>query len=87
MKPQARVQLLVCSGPRSSHLGPRQPHPCPYPASWLSVLWPQPQSCLVGAMEVVLVRMCRAFNSENRTVFFEGKYAGPELFKSLGMAE
>ncbi|EMP27959.1 Nuclear receptor ROR-gamma, partial [Chelonia mydas] len=36
-----------------------------------------------GAMEVVLVRMCRAFNSENRTVFFEGKYAGPELFKSL----
>lgn len=35
-------------------------------------------------MEVVLVRMCRAFNSENRTVFFEGKYASPELFKSLG---
>uniref|UniRef100_A0A8C0IQD7 RAR related orphan receptor C n=1 Tax=Chelonoidis abingdonii TaxID=106734 RepID=A0A8C0IQD7_CHEAB len=40
-----------------------------------------------GAMEVVLVRMCRAFNSENRTVFFEGKYAGPELFKSLGCNE
>uniref|UniRef100_A0A8D0GBL7 RAR related orphan receptor C n=1 Tax=Sphenodon punctatus TaxID=8508 RepID=A0A8D0GBL7_SPHPU len=40
-----------------------------------------------GAMEVVLVRMCRAFNSENRTVFFEGKYAGPELFKSLGCSE
>uniref|UniRef100_A0A8D2JGN0 RAR related orphan receptor C n=1 Tax=Varanus komodoensis TaxID=61221 RepID=A0A8D2JGN0_VARKO len=40
-----------------------------------------------GAMEVVLVRMCRAFNSENRTVFFEGKYAGPEIFKSLGCNE
>ncbi|KAM6309361.1 nuclear receptor ROR-gamma [Podargus strigoides] len=40
-----------------------------------------------GAMEVVLVRMCRAFNSDNRTVFFEGKYAGPELFRSLGCHE
>uniref|UniRef100_A0A8B9V9M5 RAR related orphan receptor C n=1 Tax=Anas zonorhyncha TaxID=75864 RepID=A0A8B9V9M5_9AVES len=37
-----------------------------------------------GAMEVVLVRMCRAFNPENRTVLFEGKYAGTELFRSLG---
>ncbi|XP_064330795.1 nuclear receptor ROR-gamma [Phalacrocorax carbo] len=40
-----------------------------------------------GAMEVVLVRMCRAFNSDNRTVFFEGKYAGAELFRSLGCHE
>ncbi|XP_025903928.1 nuclear receptor ROR-gamma [Nothoprocta perdicaria] len=40
-----------------------------------------------GAMEVVLVRMCRAFNAENRTVLFEGKFAGPELFKSLGCPE
>ncbi|KAM6112584.1 nuclear receptor ROR-gamma [Phoenicopterus ruber ruber] len=40
-----------------------------------------------GAMEVVLVRMCRAFNSDNRTVFFEGKYAGAELFRSLGCPE
>lgn len=37
-------------------------------------------------MEVVLVWMCRAFNSDNRTVFFEGKYAGAELFRSLGRA-
>uniref|UniRef100_A0A8C3CRJ7 RAR related orphan receptor C n=1 Tax=Cairina moschata TaxID=8855 RepID=A0A8C3CRJ7_CAIMO len=37
-----------------------------------------------GAMEVVLVRMCRAFNPDNRTVLFEGKYAGTELFRSLG---
>ncbi|NXV88000.1 RORG protein, partial [Calonectris borealis] len=40
-----------------------------------------------GAMEVVLVRMCRAFNSDNRTVFFEGKYASAELFRSLGCHE
>ncbi|NXI74472.1 RORG protein, partial [Anseranas semipalmata] len=40
-----------------------------------------------GAMEVVLVRMCRAFNPDNRTVFFEGKYAGTELFRSLGCHE
>eukprot|EP00076_Gallus_gallus_P033663 XP_024999201.1 nuclear receptor ROR-gamma isoform X4 [Gallus gallus] len=40
-----------------------------------------------GAMEVVLVRMCRAFNPDNRTVFFEGKYAGAELFRSLGCPE
>ncbi|KAM6288960.1 nuclear receptor ROR-gamma-like [Aegotheles albertisi] len=40
-----------------------------------------------GAMEVVLVRMCRAFNPENRTVFFEGKYGGAELFRSLGCPE
>ncbi|XP_040394702.1 LOW QUALITY PROTEIN: nuclear receptor ROR-gamma [Cygnus olor] len=40
-----------------------------------------------GAMEVVLVRMCRAFNPDNRTVLFEGKYAGTELFRSLGCHE
>uniref|UniRef100_A0A8C4S0M5 Nuclear receptor ROR-alpha A-like n=1 Tax=Erpetoichthys calabaricus TaxID=27687 RepID=A0A8C4S0M5_ERPCA len=37
-----------------------------------------------GSLEVVLVRMSRAFNQENNTVFFEGKYAGTEIFKSLG---
>lgn len=35
-------------------------------------------------MEVVLVRMSRIFNTENSTVFFDGKFAGTELFKSLG---
>lgn len=35
-------------------------------------------------MEVVLVRMSRMFNTENNTVFFDGKFAGTELFKSLG---
>ncbi|XP_041842706.1 nuclear receptor ROR-alpha B isoform X2 [Melanotaenia boesemani] len=37
-----------------------------------------------GSMEVVLVRMSRFFNTENNTVFFDGKFAGPEVFKSLG---
>ncbi|XP_076844650.1 nuclear receptor ROR-alpha A isoform X2 [Brachyhypopomus gauderio] len=36
-----------------------------------------------GSMEVVLVRMSRLFNPENGTVFFDGKFAGTELFKSL----
>uniref|UniRef100_A0A6I8PJ13 RAR related orphan receptor C n=1 Tax=Ornithorhynchus anatinus TaxID=9258 RepID=A0A6I8PJ13_ORNAN len=40
-----------------------------------------------GAMEVVLVKMSRAFNADNRTVFFEGKYGGPDIFRSLGCAE
>lgn len=35
-------------------------------------------------MEVVLVRMCRAYNANNHTVFFEGKYGGVELFRALG---
>lgn len=37
-----------------------------------------------GSMEVVLVRMSRFFNTENSTVFFDGKFAGVEVFKSLG---
>ncbi len=28
--------------------------------------------------------MCRAYNSQNNTVFFDSKYAGPEVFKALG---
>uniref|UniRef100_A0A8U7NYF9 Uncharacterized protein n=1 Tax=Corvus moneduloides TaxID=1196302 RepID=A0A8U7NYF9_CORMO len=39
-----------------------------------------------GAMEVVLVRMCRTFDAATRSVLFEGKLAGPELFRSLGEA-
>uniref|UniRef100_A0A8C5G2C2 RAR-related orphan receptor B n=1 Tax=Gouania willdenowi TaxID=441366 RepID=A0A8C5G2C2_GOUWI len=35
-------------------------------------------------MEVVLVRMCRAFNPLNNTVLFEGKYGGMQMFKALG---
>uniref|UniRef100_A0A3B5M9I7 RAR-related orphan receptor B n=1 Tax=Xiphophorus couchianus TaxID=32473 RepID=A0A3B5M9I7_9TELE len=37
-----------------------------------------------GCLEVVLVRMCRAFNPLNNTVLFEGKYGGMQMFKSLG---
>ncbi|XP_078010973.1 nuclear receptor ROR-gamma isoform X3 [Phascolarctos cinereus] len=40
-----------------------------------------------GAMEVVLVRMCRAYNADNRTVFFEGKYGGVDVFRALGCSE
>uniref|UniRef100_A0A672FX87 Nuclear receptor ROR-alpha A-like n=1 Tax=Salarias fasciatus TaxID=181472 RepID=A0A672FX87_SALFA len=37
-----------------------------------------------GSLEVVLVRMCRVFDSQNNTVYFDGKFAGPEVFKALG---
>ncbi|XP_064257715.1 nuclear receptor ROR-gamma isoform X2 [Passer domesticus] len=40
-----------------------------------------------GAMEVVLLRMCRAVDAATGTVLFEGKLAGPELFLSLGCPE
>ncbi|KPP65418.1 hypothetical protein Z043_116167 [Scleropages formosus] len=40
-----------------------------------------------GSMEVVLVRMTRAFNTENSTVFFDGKFAGTELFKALACSD
>lgn len=41
-------------------------------------------SVSAGSLEVVFVRMCRAFDSQNNTVYFDGKYAGPDVFKSLG---
>ncbi|XP_030620540.1 nuclear receptor ROR-alpha B isoform X2 [Chanos chanos] len=37
-----------------------------------------------GSLEVVFVRMCRAYDPQNNTVYFDGKYAGPDVFKSLG---
>lgn len=40
----------------------------------------------LGSLEVVFIRMCRAFDSQNNTVYFDGKYAGPDVFKSLGKA-
>lgn len=46
-----------------------------------SILFP---SVSTGSLEVVFVRMCRAFDSQNNTVYFDGKYAGPDVFKSLG---
>ncbi|TNN02591.1 hypothetical protein fugu_010078 [Takifugu bimaculatus] len=40
-----------------------------------------------GSMEVVLVRMSRFFNTENNTVFFDGKFARADLFKSLACGD
>ncbi len=39
---------------------------------------------LPGSLEVVFVRMCRMFDSQNNTVYFDGKFAGPDVFKALG---
>ncbi|CAL8247221.1 unnamed protein product [Lota lota] len=40
-----------------------------------------------GSMQVVLVRMSRYFNTENNTLFFGGKFAVPQVFKSLGCGD
>ncbi|XP_030629748.1 RAR-related orphan receptor C b [Chanos chanos] len=37
-----------------------------------------------GCLEVLLIRMCRAYNSTNNTIFFDGKFATAQLFKALG---
>ncbi|XP_072235943.1 nuclear receptor ROR-alpha A-like [Leuresthes tenuis] len=37
-----------------------------------------------GSLEVIFVRMCRVFDSHNNTVYFDGKFAGPDVFKALG---
>uniref|UniRef100_A0A671UIB3 RAR related orphan receptor A n=1 Tax=Sparus aurata TaxID=8175 RepID=A0A671UIB3_SPAAU len=37
-----------------------------------------------GSLEVIFVRMCRMFDSQNNTVFFDGKFAGPDVFRALG---
>ncbi|KAL4634734.1 semaphorin-6B-like [Arapaima gigas] len=37
-----------------------------------------------GCLDVLLIRMCRAYNPLNNTLLFDGKYAAPQLFKALG---
>ncbi|KAE8631601.1 hypothetical protein XENTR_v10001247 [Xenopus tropicalis] len=37
-----------------------------------------------GCLEVLLIRMTRAFNPSNNTVLFEGKFGGIQMFRSLG---
>ncbi|XP_015221274.1 RAR-related orphan receptor C a isoform X2 [Lepisosteus oculatus] len=37
-----------------------------------------------GCLEVLLIRMCRAYNPLNNTLLFDGKFAGTQLFKALG---
>lgn len=39
---------------------------------------------LSGCLEVLLIRMCRAFNVNNSTIFFNGKFAPAHFFKALG---
>lgn len=35
-------------------------------------------------MDVLLIRMCRAYNPINNTLLFDGKFATAQLFKALG---
>ncbi|XP_053317739.1 nuclear receptor ROR-beta-like [Spea bombifrons] len=37
-----------------------------------------------GCLEVLLIRMTRVFNPLHNTVFFEGKFGGIQMFRSLG---
>ncbi|KAM6948338.1 nuclear receptor ROR-beta-like [Aplochiton taeniatus] len=37
-----------------------------------------------GCLEVLLIRMCRAFSLNNNAIFFDGKFASAQLFKALG---
>uniref|UniRef100_A0A8C6SAJ5 RAR-related orphan receptor C a n=1 Tax=Neogobius melanostomus TaxID=47308 RepID=A0A8C6SAJ5_9GOBI len=37
-----------------------------------------------GCMDVLLIRMCRAYNPINNTMLFDGKFATAQLFKALG---
>ncbi|KAK2907763.1 RAR-related orphan receptor C a [Channa argus] len=37
-----------------------------------------------GCMDVLLIRMCRAYNPINNTLLFDGKFATAQLFKALG---
>lgn len=68
--------LLVGSGGRRGEGEKRQETKLRFSILLLSVS--------AGSLEVVFVRMCRAFDSQNNTVYFDGKYAGPDVFKSLG---
>lgn len=40
--------------------------------------------CVAGCLEVLLIRMCRVFNVNNGTIFFNGKFAPAQFFKALG---
>ncbi|KAM9762363.1 RAR-related orphan receptor C a [Menidia menidia] len=37
-----------------------------------------------GCLDVLLIRMCRAYNPINNTLLFDGKFATAHLFKALG---
>lgn len=50
----------------------------------LSMPLPLSVASLSGCLEVLLIRMCRVFNVNNSTIFFNGKFASPQFFKALG---
>ena len=50
----------------------------------LSISIPLSVDTILGCLEVLLIRMCRAFNSNNSTIFFNGKFASAQFFKALG---
>lgn len=54
------------------------------PSFHLSISFPPSVATLLGCLEVLLIRMCRAFNVNNSTIFFNGKFAPPHFFKALG---
>lgn len=81
--------LLEYLGPRPLCVPPPPllPSSLPPPSSSLSIspclcfcLWPTTAGCL----EVLLIRMCRVFNVNNGTIFFNGKFAPAQFFKALG---
>lgn len=37
-----------------------------------------------GCLDVLLIRMCRAYNPVHNTLLFDGKFASAQLFKALG---
>ncbi|KAL2090049.1 hypothetical protein ACEWY4_014737 [Coilia grayii] len=37
-----------------------------------------------GCLDVLLIRMCRAYNPVHNTLLFDGKFANAQLFKALG---
>lgn len=85
LPPLSRVMPAGVSWPLPS-VCPRPPC-CLPPSSSLSIspclcfcLWPTSAGCL----EVLLIRMCRVFNVNNGTIFFNGKFAPPHFFKALG---
>lgn len=71
-----------------SILAPLCPAPPPLPllspSLHLPIFLPLSVATLSGCLEVLLIRMCRAFNVNNSTIFFNGKFAPAQFFKALG---
>ncbi|KAL6107786.1 rora [Pungitius sinensis] len=37
-----------------------------------------------GCLDILLIRMCRAYDPKNNTMLFDGKFTSPHLFRALG---